>query len=131
MAINFFHVIYLFQTSDRLLVLTFELVLLQSSCYKRHKKMEEAKYEDWKTTVVHSIKKNPEKGVLYYSLVTFKNCFIVCLPSFLMCCVLFQDLRKLYRLVSISQRRLQQKRCKLIHSQEDSDSVRFIVVFTT
>ncbi|CAG7864737.1 hypothetical protein BRARA_I03150 [Brassica rapa] len=34
----------------------------ESSCYKRHKKMEEAKYEDWKTTVVHSIKKNPEKG---------------------------------------------------------------------
>ncbi|KAH0878479.1 hypothetical protein HID58_065873 [Brassica napus] len=34
----------------------------ESSCYKRHKKMEEAKYEDWKSTVVNSIKKNPEKG---------------------------------------------------------------------
>ncbi|KAL0651932.1 hypothetical protein Bca4012_094623 [Brassica carinata] len=34
----------------------------ESSCYKRHKKMEEAKYEDWKSTVVDSIKKNPEKG---------------------------------------------------------------------
>ncbi|AAD14490.1 Hypothetical protein [Arabidopsis thaliana] len=36
--------------------------LSNSSCYKRHKKMEEAKYEDWKSTVVNSIKKNPEKG---------------------------------------------------------------------
>lgn len=26
--------------------------------------MEEAKYEDWKSTVVNSIKKNPEKGAL-------------------------------------------------------------------
>ncbi|CAH2033852.1 unnamed protein product [Thlaspi arvense] len=34
----------------------------ESSCYKRHKKMEETKYEDWKSTVVNSIKQNPEKG---------------------------------------------------------------------
>ncbi|KAG7598202.1 Origin recognition complex subunit 6 metazoa/plant [Arabidopsis suecica] len=34
----------------------------ESSCYKRHKKMEEAKYEDWKSTVVNSIKQNPAKG---------------------------------------------------------------------
>ncbi|CAF2045638.1 BnaA09g29310D [Brassica napus] len=34
----------------------------ESSCYKRHKKMEEAKYEDWKSTVVNSIKKIPENG---------------------------------------------------------------------
>ncbi|KFK44593.1 hypothetical protein AALP_AA1G278900 [Arabis alpina] len=34
----------------------------EASCYKRHKKMEEAKYEDWKSTVVKSIKEKPEKG---------------------------------------------------------------------
>ncbi|CAN8291610.1 unnamed protein product [Cochlearia groenlandica] len=47
-----------------------------SSCYKRHKKMEEAKYEDWKSTVVNSIKKNPEKGakrVIQTSLSFFKK----------------------------------------------------------
>ena len=88
MAINFFHVIYLFQTSDRLLVLTFELVLLQSSCYKRHKKMEEAKYEDWKSTVVDSIKKNPEKGALYIPL---QELICSLFLMFIGLCVLFRS----------------------------------------
>ena len=117
MAINFFHVIYLFQTSDRLLVLTYELVLLQSSCYKRHKKMEEAKYEDWKSTVVDSIKKNPEKGALYIPLQELISLYVIIfVPYVYRSLCYFQEQRKLYRPVSVSQRMMRQKSCKLSHS---------------
>ena len=75
--------------------------------------MEEAKYEDWKSTVVDSIKKNPEKGALYIPLQELISLYV---PYVYRSLCSFQELRKLYRPVSVSQRRMIQKSCKLIHS---------------